>query len=998
MWRTMVLVLFCSAAPLYAVEFDVTLSEPADRAATVIQWPITVGVPFAEGAIAHDTPVSLGETPVQTQTLAPWRTGSGSPKWVLLDYQQTIGGEAPGAQRVVTGQPPAAPKQPVNVTRDGDAITVSTGVSQFTIDTQNFDPFAQFAYGPYPMVEQTEVYWVDRNGERYTARAFNDNKVEVELAGPMRAVVRCEGWYAHAETGEKLMRYQMRIAAFAGLPVVRMYHTLIWTADDSIEMREFGVSFKLPRRAHGGTAGVEGGEPLDVSGQVVQFVQEHRAFARVIDDADNTPIAPLAGWVRAGSLAVALRDMAMQLPKAITVNRDWVHVQLWAPQAGFMGMRASDRMQSPTLPDSQTEWKRFNEYSPQGAAKTHEIWLWPAAFGDDPAAVNDLVQRPVFAAADPVYMASTDAIPGIRAAMKTPAAYQFIEDGLDRLFRYIAEPSNRSQDFDMWNFGDVHLFTPSGWRTWDGNGYNWSQVPWLMYYRSGVRHYRMHGERNARHVMDVDICHHGPLQNEAHHKALGFKHMYSPLHWAWGPVWDNFHTHPQYLLHYHRLTGYERAADVLELMAASSKANTGTPTVEKWFEGTSIVSRTQYGQINPKAVFYEFTGDPYFLDSAKGWADLALANRDEQGNFQHNTFWHFFHRGLVNVYRYTQDAAIRDALLKTVEAFRAKPASGFDAPYYGREAMTSFAFAANETGNAQYLQYPVWRIMEQTRMAQDGDAITPWEGGLGYTAMPRTVTSPFFDGALPVLGAWHDAGYPAIESWPGNMMQFGSQSVEVDAFRSRMLIHARKEVGRAAVLDLRFKSGNLGRTELLTDKRMEVRITDPTGAQRVVELASLTPDPLRFDADAPAGVYRIEILGEQDVFWLTPTSDLPGLVIEYENGEVPFACRYEPSRIYFHMAGDADALTLSRLGTHRKVILPVRIVGPAQQELGRMDEPTDGAKVIAVPEALRGATLSLAKGYCAYVPWDANLPRLKLDGAQPYVALQAEQWFNPSAF
>src|SRR3990172_9956478 len=141
------------------------------------------------------------------------------------------------------------------------------------------------------------------------------------------------------------------------------------------------------------------------------------------------------------------------------------------------------------------------------------------------------------------------------------------------MFRHISAPIPRFEDYSMWSFGDVHLFAEGPWRTWDNGGYNWPVIPWMLFYRSGNRDYVESAMRNARHVMDVDCCHHGPMRPAgAYAKGQGWTYCFSPWHWAWGPLWDVFWTYPEYLEYCYYMTGYERAADVLRLMA---EANSG---------------------------------------------------------------------------------------------------------------------------------------------------------------------------------------------------------------------------------------------------------------------------------------------------------------------------------------------------------------------------------------------------------------------------------------
>ena len=276
-----------------------------------------------------------------------------------------------------------------------------------------------------------------------------------------------------------MMRYQARIAAFAGLPYVRIYHTLIWTPDDSVVMKEFGLSFAFAEPAREGrigmTGGLAAGGPL---GQLEAVQQRHDAATVSIAQPPN-PVKQLAGWADArgekGGFAAAVKDLAFQCPKAFTITSEKMDVQLWAPQVGPMSMKLDDRVTPAHRESLQAhpewqEWTASNKIvSPSGAAKTHEIWIWPApAKGPSPEAVNDLIQRPVVAMADPIYQCSTNAFEYLRPKSATPAKYRYMEDALDAMFRSLAHPFAEANDYNLWNFGDTHLFELNPWRTWEG--------------------------------------------------------------------------------------------------------------------------------------------------------------------------------------------------------------------------------------------------------------------------------------------------------------------------------------------------------------------------------------------------------------------------------------------------------------------------------------------------------------------------------------------------
>jgi len=991
--------------------FTIRFDEPNDRPNEKIRWPVTVGVPFALGGLRDPSVVGLkiGEQPatVQKQVLSNWPKDDQSVQWLLLDFQTTFGQNTTQAVQV-NREPSTAAASRLKVTETSEQINIDTGVIRFAVSKTAFAGVSNLhlANGT-KVLKQTQIYWTDQKDTRYDTASYRDPNVRVETQGPMRVTILAEGWYAsndHEKTNV-MMRYQTRITAFAGLPYIRMYTTHIWTEDSTVVANDWGVGFDVANASDDAKVGVvTDGKPSSAPARtdetVFHAVQAGYQKARLISGETETPVHSLTGWASIGNgktgLAVSVLDLPYETPKSFSMSQDRLTAHLWAPQVGPMSMHEDDRMSNPDTPENHKEWLRYNKIvSPMGVAKTHEIWLWPiGATSVSEQAVNDMVQRPAAAIADPVYQCSTDAIEQLRPAGATPSQYQHVEKALDLMFRYIAQPLDRLKDFETWNHGDVHLFSGSGWRTWDNGGYNWPQIPWLMYYRSGGRHYLEHGRRNARHVMDVDIVHHGKEHAQANEKGLGFKHMFSAHHWAWGPYWDNFHTHPQYLLYYYYMTGYERAKDVLQLMAESSRRRLNVPDVKDWKAREITVSRTQYGQINPKIVYYFSTGDKYFLDAAAGWADLALAFRNDQGRFVNLTFWNFFHRGLINVYSHTGRQEVRDALLYLVEPFGRTYTDAQQAPMWGREMTIALPFAYRVTGNDAYLRYPIWQVLEQTRMVQrDGDLI-PWEGGIGYCSLKRTLYPQFIDNAMATLAAWHDTGWKHFEPWPGNNVQFRSRVEKVDTYLSKLTLFAKKSENESGEIRLHFRIGNLSKREKFDGKAMIAEVLSPNGQTRT---ASVSPDQstISFAADEPAGTYRITIRGEQEIFWVHPTTTLAGLVVDCTDRPLNFACPHGPGRLHTRFKADAEQMNILIHGTRARSTIPLRIDNISGETIHHVQWPGSRKLNVPIPADEQGQPIVLVKGLCNYVPWDTSEQGAQIDGIEPYIATQAHLWFDP---
>jgi hypothetical protein len=116
------------------------------------------------------------------------------------------------------------------------------------------------------------AYIVDGQGRRFHAKHDRTAKVEVEMSGPLAAVVRAEGWLVNpdAETdapkGEPsprpkggFCRFVTRIYVAADQPDVRVQHTFILTEDsEKTTYRDIGISLSIAKGAKASYCGVDG--------------------------------------------------------------------------------------------------------------------------------------------------------------------------------------------------------------------------------------------------------------------------------------------------------------------------------------------------------------------------------------------------------------------------------------------------------------------------------------------------------------------------------------------------------------------------------------------------------------------------------------------------------------------------------------------------------------------------------------------------------------------
>ena len=174
---------------------------------------VSGGVPLLQGQakdagelrLAVKTAEGLKAVPAQFRVLARWWRADNSIRWVLVDFQTSIGGTQPKAFYLTNAKlAVAAPKQPCDVQEKGDQIIVTTGPAKFVVDKKQF-AFLSHAYlddnkdGQFDAAEDLLATTPDHGlviedtfGEKYYG-SESVRKVEVLEAGPVRVRVRARG-------------------------------------------------------------------------------------------------------------------------------------------------------------------------------------------------------------------------------------------------------------------------------------------------------------------------------------------------------------------------------------------------------------------------------------------------------------------------------------------------------------------------------------------------------------------------------------------------------------------------------------------------------------------------------------------------------------------------------------------------------------------------------------------------------------------------------------
>jgi len=467
-------------------------------------WPVTSGVPFAQGALQDATAAALfasdgAETPLQTEVLAKWPDGS--VRWLLLDFQADL---APKEKKVFTlrSGPGTARKpveRPLEVRKEGSSTRIATGPLSVEIvagsgDTRDGIRFVLAAPAATCELRSTLL---DPAGRLYVPSFVSAGPwdVAVEQSGPLRACVRLEGRYTakHAQ----LFRYILRIHAFRGQPFVRIFHTFVNDDQDALmaRVRSLELAF-VPAGA--GTRALLDGKSVE-SGRL--FQADDASF-----EIDGKPAGRrAAGWAALGTeqagLAVGLRELWQNWPKSLEVQPDALRVGVCPelPEARYGGKPPEEECKL-------LYWLRDGMHTFKvGAARTHELWASFFAGPPDAAKLASYFQAaedPLVAACEPAYIGSTKALGELPPA--DPAKYAGYDAWLSRALDAHLARREKEREFGMLNYGDWFGERKVNWGNLE---YDLQHGLLLQYLRTADRRFFLRGEQAARHHIDVDVVH-----------------------------------------------------------------------------------------------------------------------------------------------------------------------------------------------------------------------------------------------------------------------------------------------------------------------------------------------------------------------------------------------------------------------------------------------------------------------------------------------------------
>lgn len=657
-----------AAAGKIALRLDV----PASARGETGRWPVTVGVPFARGDLASADNVRLlgpdgKETPIEVGIPATWDRARSSIRW--LHVRCLVALEDAGKDYTLEYGPQvrrAATTSRLKAAQTEESVVVDTGRLKFSV-----------ARRPFRFIDAA---WLDRNGDgqyaeeervissgpesgllvetadgrRYRSDATLDwpevERVELESAGPMEAVIRAEGWHKAAPHGgnpQRMMKYVVRIVATADTALLRVFHSFILTENEEVQYRQVKLGFHLPE---GETAVADhqsrAPEAIPPGGEAALAQVNHDAYRLQLRSPERGPsIVAMQigekseGWLlvqrKGWGLTLATRDFWQNYAKGYEVRRDAVALCPWPKESLQPLSFRPEEVVAPIFVEQLAyisnglrigDGGNYTTYTygvgtkPLGASKTHEYLL---EFTPTPSpARSRLAQRllndPPLLVVPPAYACATEVLG--RIAPFNKEAYPVEEAGFKAMLGRLEYGKAEHRFYGLINFGESYQQTGntgdiSVYRTFQNAGYGIVNDLYRGYFRSGDREWFRYAVRRTRHGRDLDHCHYGP--------KAGGQTEYDTLHWgtAYEPI--TFWTHRLFLLQDWYMTGDRRSWDTF-LLACDAVARTNPGSGPK-------DDRHWFNQPKELVLMYEATWEPRFLEMAKAVVDGVLLAKEQAG-------------------------------------------------------------------------------------------------------------------------------------------------------------------------------------------------------------------------------------------------------------------------------------------------------------------------------------------------------------------------------
>lgn len=691
--------------------------------------PVEGGIPFPPGEVQDlyglrlRTPAGE-EIPMQPKVMATWPDGS--VRWLFVHFEDGLGPWKEAGYFLDYGAAvtPHTPDSPLRIREDDESVQVDTGVLRAVLSRERFFLFDKV------FVDQNSDSVFDEGelrvsgaqlrlkfkGEEYrTDLSRDDYKLEVEEKGPLRVVIRAEGWFK-SEAGGKFCKAIVRYFFYQGKSHVKISHTLLYTGypenrfygqyedlelpvNEPVEM--FGLRFPLKAWGENDLVTMRFGrvEARVFETPASQKVRLHQQTGEKssLNTGEETLESPgtFAGWADVSSqgrgLAVSVRRFRENFPKAFGYDpaSSSLDVDLWPEEQGPLDLSTTEKALGP---GSAARGSAF------GLAKTHEMLLY--FHKGDPVETGermDSFARRLLIRNNPYWV---DASGALGRLYPEDSRYQKQEKMLEDLFGWADRHPRYAGWYGMLNFGDTLTWWrahddekqygtfgwhPAGrWGWYNNEGVGTHSGSLLQFVRTGKWKYFEFGENLARHIYDIDTVHYNTVAEDPRLRDVlsdefsqpGSMHRHNGDHWG-GRNEEASHTNLYGILLYYYLTGDERAWEVSQEVGEFFLKERFTYTGHPDTAPQRGLANALWGSVQ----MYQATWDDRYKNLADKLIEIFLKGQRSDGSFlenynpQKDIWWgspnelymSWYDVGAFIAYHeMTQDPAVKEMLLNLV--------------------------------------------------------------------------------------------------------------------------------------------------------------------------------------------------------------------------------------------------------------------------------------------------------------------------------------------
>jgi hypothetical protein len=590
-------------------DIELTLTEPTEFPRR--QWPVTSGIPFAQGTLASSGDVELVDgagksLPAQFEATAFWPDGS--IKWLQVSFLADTA-PTPVKFHLRCGVAP----QPVAPTPAAPAARLG-GLAHIT----------------------------DASG-----KIFYANKADVsslEENGPICMVKRLEGDFI-AKDSTKLFRWRQRLFHYAGQDWTRVQWTIGNNSTNAIltNLRDAAVHF--PLAAHGEVRGAfDGGEAVALTAPATLLQDKDDHFTATLDEQPRSGQHAAGGaFITDGThgLAVAVPNFWQLYPKGFELRPDGLTVNILPALPADVFAKESQNAED--LIRLYYCYDRGQYRIKRGLEFSTDLYVRFAATSD--ARFAAWAGRPLYAVAPPAHYCASGVF-GIvepQQAGLFDAYEKMAAEGLVQL----EKNRQKKHEYGWMNFGDWH-----GERhfNWGNHEYDMMGALALQFIRTGNPQWLRWAEECTRHSTTIDTVHYpwqarmaGRVYAHSVGHVGGFFDMTDPRFRALGNVFGlSDPSRPNAFItgaidpggHIFQpgnfrvgfLTGERRYREVAEMVCGAQAAY-----MTRNFD-FGIERAAGWPLMNAVSA-YEATGNPFFLNAAKLYVEKITGKQTERGDW-----------------------------------------------------------------------------------------------------------------------------------------------------------------------------------------------------------------------------------------------------------------------------------------------------------------------------------------------------------------------------